>query len=86
MPSSDEFFWPVFGLLVSSPTYSDGLHGLVARYIDDFTRAYGSVFLCGLSMQGEAGVRVHGIAPVWCWPKTEISLSKPWGCVSDPTK
>ena len=45
-------------------------------YVDNFTMAYGSAFLCGLGMHGESGVRVHGLAPVWCWNKTEVALSE----------
>ena len=36
-------------------------------YIDDFSLWSGNVYLCGMHIHGVPGVRVHGVAPHWCY-------------------
>ena len=36
-------------------------------YIDDFSLWKGNVYLCGMHIHGHAGIRVHGVAPHWCY-------------------
>ena len=36
-------------------------------YKDEFSSWNGNVWLCGMNIHGQAGVRVHGIAPHWCY-------------------
>ena len=39
-------------------------------YTDDFGLWKGNVWLCGMHIHGDAGSRVHGIAPHWCYTET----------------
>ena len=36
-------------------------------YVDDYSLWKGKAYLCGMHIHGEVGVRVHGIAPRWCY-------------------
>ena len=50
----------------SGSTISPGQNRGGAQYTDDYSAWSGSVWLCGLTMHGVEGQRVHGIGAHWC--------------------